>query len=152
MHTYDENLLWTMIRDKLNQIAIEVSAGVACFSVLVEEELFDQLGSAGPATRNNGMACWTPQGQHWSTSLLTERELSKDCWNHANCGFSISPCCVNLTSYSTRIIQIPGTRTSHMRTLKQRCGRLKLNYKCLLHTHNHNACGLMSANVREKIF
>lgn len=41
MHTYDENLLWTMIRDKLNQIAIEVSAGVACFSVLVEEELFD---------------------------------------------------------------------------------------------------------------
>ena len=95
------------------------------------------------------MACWTPQGQHWSTSLLTERELSKDCWNHANCGFSISPCCVNLTSYSTRIIQIPGTRTSHMRTLKQRCGRLNLNYRFLFHTHSHNA-SLMSAIVREK--
>lgn len=41
MHTHDENLLWTMIRDELNPIGIEVSAGVAFFSVRVEEELFD---------------------------------------------------------------------------------------------------------------
>lgn len=89
MVAFMTNLLVPQLRiTQLHWIVSKMPArfglGVASLSVLEKEELFDQLGSPGLAPGNNGMACWTPQGQHWTTSLLTERELSKDCWKQAN--------------------------------------------------------------------
>lgn len=45
-----------------------------------------------PTTPDNGMACWTLQGQYWSTGLLTGRELPEQCWNLANCLFFLWIC------------------------------------------------------------
>lgn len=117
----------------------QISAGVAPLSALVEEELFDKLGSAALASGNNGMACWTPQGQQWSSGLLTERELSKDCRNQANYDLPGPRCgTAAQTSSATTVIQ-----------LFSNCCTSKLKHECLIHAHNgwqSHACDVTKLN------